>query len=261
MIKNKEKAYGTVYTVARYWFLALFVGSVIDALLVSIFKFSFLVLSYRSWSCLFNGMILYHHTGMVEVLITFVIIAIIVSALYLLVFIFSKRRIGWFMAGVILYALDFISLVTYLGSIISGGEIIEGELLNCVIGLTVNALGLAFVIVALVFAKRLPQFARLGGNAAYDDAFSRVRMVSLQLNEYTYGVDTVVYSLNGRAMGELRPGKSRIIMIDGGYQRLTVSAEGTVSGEIVIPAGFDNPTYTVSRENADGVYKLFIYRV
>ena len=137
----------------------------------------------------------------------------------------------------------------------------QGELLNCIIGLIFNILGLALVIVALILARRLPQFARLGGYAAYDNAFSRVRMVSLQLNEYMYGVDAVVYSLNGRAMGELRPGKSRIIMIDGGYQRLTVSAAGTVSGEVVIPAGFDNPTYTVSRENVDGTYKLFIYRV
>lgn len=259
MDKNQEKAYTTVYTVARYLFLALFVGSVIDALLVCIFNVSLVTFSYRSWICLYEGMLYY--ASMPEMIAAFAIVGILMAAPYLVVFILSKKKLGWFMAGLVLYVFDFLGMFSFLMTVIGYGSAIRGELAHAIISTLIGLCILVFICVAYVLARRLPCFAKVGGFAAYDNAFSRIRILSIHGAADMHGASSVCYAINGRPMGELHAGELKIITIDGGYQRITVTTADTVGGEIMIPAGFDNPNIAVGRDIVDGVYKIIIYRI
>ena len=61
-------------------------------------------------------------------------------------------------------------------------------------------------------------------------------------------------------MGAIRPGETKIIMIDGNYQRLVVTASGCLPVEVVIPAGGENSTYALRGEYLASNLSLIIER-
>ena len=68
----------------------------------------FLFSAYLPQILIYSGYDLYSQSGMQEYLIVAMVFAAIVIIPYLLAFIFSKKRVGWLVAALVMFSLDSI---------------------------------------------------------------------------------------------------------------------------------------------------------
>ena len=256
-MKKSKDFYKKGYTAGRFLFLYLFVSGLASILVYATLGVFIPLLSGFSMNSLLSAELMYlealemggltaEESGM------FLALGIVVSCAelipYLLTFILAGKYFGWMKAGFVIYLIDTLVAFLLLISDIGAGAASAPFYIPFIL-LHLLALGLAgFALYAggNIFPKRAYAYAgayQAGGFG--NGAFSTLRTLCLIYDGNSYKNTTFTYYINGSPQGTLSQGQTRIIMLDGNYQRIVVSADGCHSKETVVPAGADNVSFTV----------------
>ncbi len=254
-MKDNKEFFKKTYNIGRYLFLYLFVAGVVSVIVYGCSGYFIPLLNAFSVNSLLYGEVLYQEAVTAGELTAdesaYFIVAAIYAAIielvpFLLVFIFSKKSYVWMKIGFFLYAIDtFIAIMLLIANV--GGSAASPWFFILLLILHVpllGALGYALYAGSKFFPKRVYGYG--GPHQCYGNgAFATVRTLCLIYDFNTYQNTDFTYHINGSQQGTLSSGQTRIILLDGNYQRIVVSAPGCVSCETVVPAGTCDVTYTV----------------
>ncbi len=240
---------------ARSAMLSVFFLCAVNCFFMILTDSYFVLAPYFSTVLLGIGMGIYVEEGLLTPYIVLAVIALLVSAIYLLCGLLGKKRIGWLIAGTVLYGLDTLLLVFELIGGYYGG----------IMDLIIHAIYLTVFITAIV-KKTAPAAAAAADGAAPNgdfyntDGFSAesgtnpddidpcaTRQVTFNRDKAFYGCGvTYTLTMNGQTIGTLKNGESLTATLPAGNVTVQASYKKGLAkgeGEVIIPAGTTNLSY------------------
>lgn len=254
-MKENKEFFKKTYNISRYLFLYLFVAGVVSVIVYGFSGYFIPLLNAFSANSLLYGEALYQEAVTAGELTAeegmyFVYGAIYAAILelipFLLAFIFSKKSYGWMKIGFFLYAIDtFVAVMLLIANVGGSSASPWFFILLLILHIPVlGALGFALYAGSKFFPKRIYGYG--GPHQCYGNgAFATVRTLCLTYDVNTYENADFTYYINGSQQGTLSFGQTRIILLDGNYQRIVLTAPGCISCETVVSAGTCDVTYTV----------------
>ncbi len=255
-MKLTKDFYKKGYTASRFTFLYVFVSGLAAVIVYACLGLYIPLLSGFSMNSLLSAEMMYLEAvtkeGLLEgeatvFLVTGIVVAIAELVPYLLAFILSGKHYGWTKAGALIYLID--TGLSFLLLFVDIGEGAADPLYYVPFILihiaVMGAIGFCLYAGGQVFPKKQYAYsAPFGAQSFGNGAFGTVRTLCIMTSASQHDA-AFTYHINGATLGIVSPGQTRIVMLDGNYQRLVVTAPGCIPKETVIPAGSENVSFSL----------------
>lgn len=246
----------TAYQRYRIWLLCVFLFSVINVFMLVTSESYLLFSSYLALQIVAVGYTLAAELGDQLYVIVAAVLAVISVVPYLLCFIFSKKRVGWTVAGFVLFILDTL-LLCYNAFITDPSLYITDIIIHLICVVTLG--------IAIVKHKELRALER----EAADEARAATEAVAADSEDFTeaerspyadcsrslvitrkkaFAASLVIITcyIDGIAMATLKNGETVTLTVSGEAHKMIFCADSGTSDDILIPEGADPLAYTVS---------------
>lgn len=242
-MKNKNIALSSneaKYKNARISLLTIVILSAVNLFSIVFSDSYFLFSAYLPQILIYSGYDLYSQSGMQEYLIVAMVFAAIVIIPYLLAFIFSKKRVGWLVAALVMFSLDSILFLWDFIYLISAGYF-DGilDLIIRIWAIGSLILGVRYGFLAKKEAATAHEEASdtLSADQGEEYAVQETRTVTVTRKKaYAGCAVAVVCHINGREVCTLKNGETKSFAAPVGEFTLSASlSNGFGAGEIVVP--------------------------
>lgn len=235
------------YRNGRSTLIAIFAFSVLN-MFAAFAGVQFIYSSYIANLFTSIGWLFYDESKSFVPVVIFFIIALITLIPYLLAFIFSKKRLGWMIAGLVLFSLDFALFAYDIIFAIAAGEFIVSSIIEIIIR-PIVLVELILAVVAGAKAKDIqdiavPEAAALGTDAQgvlgevgeAENAITRTVNVSRIKKLVGCGVLIDIF-VDDQKQITLPNGEKGDLHVNGGCHVIRASAAGLESSMVTIPEG------------------------
>ena len=234
------------YRNGRSTLIAIFAFSVLN-MFAAFAGVQFIYSSYIANLFTSIGWLFYDESGSFVPVVIFFIIALITLIPYLLAFIFSKKRLGWMIAGLVLFSLDFALFAYDIIFAIAAGEFYVSSIIEIIIR-PIVLVELILAVVAGAKAKDIvvPEAAAaapgtdaqgvLGEVGEAENAITRTVNVSRIKKLVGCGVLIDIF-VDDQKQITLPNGEKGDLHVNGGRHVIRASATGLESSMVTIPEG------------------------
>lgn len=229
---------GAKYKNARYSLLIIVILSTVNLFSMIFADMYFLFSAYLPQILFYAGHALYSESGMIKFLIVADVFAVIAIIPYLLCWIFSKKRVGWMIAALVMFSLDsLLFLIDYIPYIAAGN--FDG-ILDMVIriwALGSLILGVKYGFRAKKEVEETPAIST-DGDVPSEEVWQQTRTVTVTRKKSFVGCAApVVCHVNGREVCTLKNGETKNFAAPVGEFTLSASlSNGLGTGEVTVPA-------------------------
>ncbi|MBQ7408312.1 MAG: hypothetical protein IJW13_03465 [Clostridia bacterium] len=247
------------YKNARMALLAVVIFSLVNTLMIFFADIYFLFSSYFTQYVNYLGYEIYLESGEISVIIVTFLIAAITVVPYLLCYIFSKKKVGWLIAGLVLFAIDTLILLGDFIALISMGD------LSGIMDVVIHVYLLISIIVGVAgYYKNKDAMQEqqtinndsvasetVDGKSEQDDGESEnsVRTISVTRKKSFYGC-AIAFDcyIDGKVVGKLTNGNTIQFEVSGANHVFTVDAKGGAinAGTVNIESSTQDVNYFVS---------------
>ena len=229
----------TKYNNARSNLLAIVVFSLLNLVMIAVMERYFLFSSYFSLIFTTSGVLSYQETGEVLYLIVGGAYGVLSVLPYLLCWIFSKKRVGWMIAGLVLFSIDTLLVLSDLPALGLGIAI---DLIIHVLLLVYIAFGVKYGLQLKKEREENPDATSTNlespSNVAPEPLSGLTRELTITRKKaYTGCAISVVYYVNKQPIGELRNGKTGSFQVPVEEFELTAAFSAGISATCKVPAG------------------------
>lgn len=237
------------YLNARYWLLLVLITSVLTVITVILNQTYFIISSYVTQILMSVGLNIYAETGEMAALIIMAVISIVFLVPYLLCCIFSKKHVGWMIAGLVIYGLDSLLFWGDFVAMLMYGEF--GSIIDCVFRIFVIINLILAVKYGLQMKKEAAETPAVPASEATEEAtdalYAQRTLTVTRKKAFTGSAMAVVVFENGKELCRLKNGETATVNVTGGEFELTaVTTNNLVQGSAKIPAGEASLNYVIS---------------
>ncbi|MBQ9112480.1 MAG: hypothetical protein IJY08_02755 [Clostridia bacterium] len=257
------------YKNGRISLLCIIIFSAINVLSIAFADVYFLFSAYIPQLVTSVGAILYADTGEMLFYIIAVIMSLLLIVPYLLCYIFSKKKVGWMIAALVIFGID--SLIFLPDFILWVFEDV-----SMILDMAVRVIALVTLILGVVAglkAEKEPKVApETGEGMAYTpaggesldsetaDTAQMMRALTIKRKKkYTGCAIEFRCFENGKEICRLKNGKSQTVMVTAqAFEFGVMFANGLSSEKILVPAGTTEIAYTVEPKMGFSMAKIII---
>lgn len=263
VLQNKNK-----YAQGRAALLCVVILSVVNLLSVILIERYFLFSSYITQIFAVVGASFYIETKEILYPIIAGVIGLITVVPYFLCYLFSKKRVGWMIAALVLFSLDSVVFLIDFVSLISAGDV------SMLFDIVIRAWVLVSLALGVKYGLRVKNDEQeaepesvptaFDYSAREEDAFDEMSTVTRtvtvsRVKSFVACAIKLSCCVNGKPVEELKNGETKTVQIDGRACELAIMApNGAVSNVINIPAGYDNKRYTVKCKTGFDTVRLIL---
>ena len=238
------------YLNARLALLIVVITSLVTIVTVILNQTYFLFSAYITQLLMIVGYELTAESGDSLYLIVTVVLSVISVIPLLLCYIFSKKKVGWMIAALVIYGLDsllfwgdFIAMLMY-------GEF--SAIIDCIFRIYV----IVMLVLAVKYGRQMAKEAAEAQSSApaaetseeYADTFCTQRALTVTRKKaFTGAAVAVVVFENGKEICRLKNGKTATVYVTGNEFELSAATTNSfVQGSAKVPAGETSLNYVIS---------------
>lgn len=237
------------YKQARSFLLLIVIFSVINLVSVAFANTYFLFSAYLTQIIAFVGAQMYLETGGIVFLIIFGIIGLVTIVPYLLCYIFSKKRVGWMLAAMILFAADSALFLIDFVSALAAGE--PGLITDFII----HGAALFYLIYGVVNGKKLkaaeqemdamPENEDEQNDPTLDPTYNAVRQITVRRKKKFAGMAVAIDCyVDDQLLCSLKNGEEKVLTLnENAHTIVFFFPGGNPSRPVTVPEGIENYGY------------------
>ncbi len=261
----------TTYHRYRSWLIFIFIFSVINVISLVVSGVYFLFSSYFALELAATGYLVSAELGTNIYLIVFAAIAILSVIPYLLCYIFSGRRVGWTVAGFVLFICDTVFLC-YSAFSTDPSYFLTDIIFHVI---CVAMLGIAIVKGRELKALEMEEAEKLSaaredaqsegeneGEADAESAFTGfTRTVTVtRVKKLAAAMTPITCFIDGVPVAAFKNGETHSLTVNGTEHKMIFVALNGTSPEVIIPEGADNIAYNLTCKVGMVDLKLIVER-
>ena len=246
-IKNYQN--GMKYKTARYSLLLMIILSVVNLFSIvfadSYYLFSSYITQILAY-CAFQALTLNDTVLMV----VFIAIGIVSVVPYILCYIFSKNKIGWMIAAMVMFGIDTaIMLVSYVPLIQTG------EIALVIFDIIFHIYALGTIIACVVYGLKLKktqggeELPSSTNNCDYStDPLLETRIITISKKKQNYGFAVeCICCIDGKNVGTIKNGEEKEFTVDtNAHSLVIIVSTGFATEETAIQSGNENKSYEIT---------------